>query len=209
MWNQMCRKDKRARFLSESPKTIYRPRMEMLEDRLALATFTVVNTDDDGAGSLRQAILDANNNSGPDEIRFNIAGSGVHTIRPDIKLPDIQGAVVIDGYTQPGASPNTLAVGNNAVLRIEINGDDAGETSGLVITAADCTIRGLVVNGFKKGTSSTQGRGIVALGAASTNLVIAGNFVGIDPAGTTAVPNEGNGIFVLGPEGSDRGLKPG
>jgi uncharacterized repeat protein (TIGR01451 family) len=202
MWNQMWRKIQRARFLSESPKTIYRPRMEMLEDRLALATFTVINTDDNGAGSLRQAILDSNNSAGPDEIRFNIAGSGVHTIRPDVRLPDIEDSVVIDGYTQPGASPNTLAVGNNAVLRIEINGDDAGETSGLVITAADCTIRGLVVNGFKKGTSSTQGRGIVALGSASTNVVIAGNFIGIDPAGNTAVPNEGNGVFVLGPDGA-------
>ena len=38
-----------------------------------LATYTVTNTDDSGAGSLRQAILDANGNAGADTIDFNIA----------------------------------------------------------------------------------------------------------------------------------------
>ena len=39
---------------------------------LNAAIFTVTTTADSGAGSLRQAILDANANPGPDEIRFNI-----------------------------------------------------------------------------------------------------------------------------------------
>jgi len=34
------------------------------------ATFTVENTNDSGPGSLRQAVLDANTNPGPDEIVF-------------------------------------------------------------------------------------------------------------------------------------------
>jgi hypothetical protein len=180
-------------------------RLEVLEGRLAPATFTVTNTDDSGSGSLRQAITDANNNSnsgGPDRIEFNVPGAGVHTIRPDFGLPGVQDPVVIDGYTQPGASPNTLAVGDNAVLLIEINGADAGEDSGLVIFAPDTTVRGLVVNGFRKGQSSTQGRGIVALGAAATNVAIAGNFVGVDPSGTAAVPNENVGVFVLEANGA-------
>src|SRR4051812_42811607 len=41
------------------------------------ATFTVTNTNDTGAGSLRQAIIDANANAGTDQISFNIAGAGV------------------------------------------------------------------------------------------------------------------------------------
>ena len=45
-------------------------------------TFVVTNTADSGAGSLRQAILDANANSGADVINFNITGTGVHTISP-------------------------------------------------------------------------------------------------------------------------------
>jgi len=45
-------------------------------------TFTVTNTNDSGAGSLRQAITNANNDSSatstaPHLINFNIAGSGV------------------------------------------------------------------------------------------------------------------------------------
>src|SRR5262245_3046013 len=44
------------------------------------STFVVTNTNDSGAGSLRQAILSANAQTGPHTITFNIPGSGVHTI---------------------------------------------------------------------------------------------------------------------------------
>jgi hypothetical protein len=40
------------------------------------ATFTVTNTGDSGAGSLRQAILDANANAGADVIAFDVSGAG-------------------------------------------------------------------------------------------------------------------------------------
>ena len=69
---------------------------------------TVTNTNDSGAGSLRQAILDANAAPGVDTITFNIAGTGVRTIQPLTELPVITEAVNIDGYSQPGASANTL-----------------------------------------------------------------------------------------------------
>lgn len=43
---------------------------------LSAATFTVTNTNDSGAGSLRQAIDDANSaGAGPHNIEFNIAGA--------------------------------------------------------------------------------------------------------------------------------------
>ena len=45
-------------------------------------TYTVTSTADSGAGSLRQAITDANASLGLDTIAFNITGSGVHTITP-------------------------------------------------------------------------------------------------------------------------------
>ena len=110
-----------------------RPRLEQLEDRLAPATFTVINTDNDGLGSLRQAILDANaqvNVAGPDRIEFNIPGSGVQTIAPTSALPTITDPVIIDGYSQPGTSPNTNTPdqgGSNAVLLIELDGSGAGD----------------------------------------------------------------------------------
>ena len=84
--------------------------------------------------SLRGAINAANNTSGADTINFNIPGSGVKTIQVDgddttqaIDLPVITEAVTIDGYSQPGASPNSpenelLADGTDAKLLIELNG---------------------------------------------------------------------------------------
>ena len=92
------------------------------------ATFTVTNANDSGAGSLRQAILDANGHSGVDDIAFSIAGSGVHQIVLQSKLPIITDPVTIDGFTQPGAAPNTNPVGQelNATLEIEVTRSGAG-----------------------------------------------------------------------------------
>ena len=82
-------------------------------------TFTVINTKDSGAGSLRQAITDANNNGATlDTIMFDIPGAGVHTITPLTQLSTISNPVIIDAYTHPGASANTLAIGYVAFLFI-------------------------------------------------------------------------------------------
>ena len=77
---------------------------------MLLATFFVTNTDDSGAGSLRQAILDANADAVADRIEFNIPGTGPHSIRPTTPLPAVAQPVVIDGYTQPGASVNSVVI---------------------------------------------------------------------------------------------------
>src|SRR5262249_55932508 len=76
--------------------------LETLEGRLAPALFTVTNALDSGPGSLRQAILDANNSHAAATIAFDISGGGVHTIRPASPLPTFTDPVVIDGSTQPG-----------------------------------------------------------------------------------------------------------
>jgi hypothetical protein len=94
-------------------------------------TFTVTNTNDSGAGSLRQAIDATNANAGADAIKFNIPGNEVKTISPASALPDITDTVAIDGYTQPGTEKNTLAKGTIAVLKIELNGENAGNAAGL------------------------------------------------------------------------------
>ncbi|MBI3418499.1 MAG: hypothetical protein HY043_24675 [Verrucomicrobia bacterium] len=112
-------------------------------------TFTVTTTNDAGAGSLRQAIGDANASPGLDSIIFNIPGAGPHSIQPLSPLPTITDPVVIDGYTQPGASPNTLSQGDNAVLVIELDGTSAGAgASGLTITSGGSTVSGLAINRF-------------------------------------------------------------
>ena len=84
------------------------------------STFQVTNTYEFGPGALRQAILDANRFPDEDRIEFSIPGAGVRTIVLSETLPAIIYPVIIDGYTQPGAAPNTLEVGNNAVLLIEL-----------------------------------------------------------------------------------------
>ncbi len=71
---------------------------------LSAATFTVTNTADTGAGSLREALTDANGAAGPHTIEFNIPGGGVHTISPATPLPQIVivEGITIDGTSQPG-----------------------------------------------------------------------------------------------------------
>src|SRR5262245_42130432 len=53
-------------------RRLSRPTLERLEERVVPAALLVTNTDDGGPGSLRQAILDANANLGPDTIRFAV-----------------------------------------------------------------------------------------------------------------------------------------
>jgi hypothetical protein len=179
--------------------------LETLEDRCLLSTFNVLNTLDSGAGSLRQAITDANTTANvggvADQIDFNIPGAGVHTIIPLSPLPTITEAVVIDGYTQPGASANTLAVGDNAVLLIELNGTSA-VGSGLTITGGGSTIRGLVINRF--GSQVTDGGVFLQ----SDNNVIEGNFIGVDPAGSAALGNTTGVRIVTGANNLIGGTTP-
>ena len=72
-------------------------------------TYTVTTTADSGAGSLRQAILDANANAGADTIAFNIAGAA-STRLPGVGAPPLTSPVTIDGYTQSGRVAEHAAV---------------------------------------------------------------------------------------------------
>src|SRR5437762_1947838 len=110
-------------------------------DRLAgPLNFVVTNTNDTGAGSFRQAITNANNNAGTDNVSFNIGGPGVQSITLLSGLPTISGQAIIDGTTQPGYAGSPL---------IELNGAGAGAgVNGLSISAGNSTVRGLAINRF-------------------------------------------------------------
>ncbi|MCH8046969.1 MAG: hypothetical protein IID44_24980 [Planctomycetes bacterium] len=110
------------------------------------------------------------------------------SIQPLSALPAITDPVIIDGYTQPGSSPNTLANGNDAVLRIELNGTAASGANGLEITADGSTVQGLVINGF-------GGTGVAITG---DNNVLAGNLIGTDVTGTLALGNGSVGVAING-----------
>jgi S-layer homology domain len=171
------------------------------------ATFTVTNTNDSGAGSLRQAILDANANPGVDTIVFNIPGAGVHTITPMIPLPPVADQVVIDGYSQPGSAENTAVIGTNAILQIEIDGSTAGGI-GVDLNGAATShsiVQGLVVNRFSTGVEVDN----------SSDVVVRGNFLGTDPSGMSARPNDSgaqcgaNAALIGGTSPGDRNLVSG
>ena len=163
-------------------------------------TFTVTNTADPGDGTcnasgctLREAIEDANGTSSKDAIHFDIAGGGVQTIKPKSQLPQITWPVTIDGYTQPGASKNTLSQGTNAVLRIELNGEDAEPYPqlGLKIRASNSTITGLVINRF-----GSNGIDVGGFGSNAHGTRVVGNSIGTDPSGTLDRGNDGRGVVV-------------
>jgi titin len=140
--------------------------------------FTVTNKADSGAGSLRQAILDANANPGPDTINFQISGTAPFTINLLSALPAVTDPVTIDATTQTNYSGTPV---------VELNGASAGSSSvGLQLNSASNRVVGLAINRFAE-------EGIVLSGVAN---VIQGNFIGTDTTGTIA---RGNGSFGIYP----------
>jgi hypothetical protein len=116
-------------------------RAERLEYRTLLSVFTVTTAADEGPGSLRQAILDANLNAGADDIHFDVPGVTrvARTIRPLSPLPADGGDLTIDGTTQPGYSGTPL---------IELEGSGAGPDANGLSLGARSAVRGVVVNRF-------------------------------------------------------------
>jgi hypothetical protein len=172
----------------------------------AQATFTVNTTADtpdvaidgicdaDGTApgeqcTLRAALQETEATPAADSIAFDVPGAGVRTITvTGTALPALFRPVVIDGYSQPGASPNTNGPGQgtNAVIRIElVNG--GGISRGLGFCFGDKTVRGLAIGGF-----DTNGITIDCTG--TTGHVVEGCFIGTDAGGTVARPNGGNGV---------------
>lgn len=152
---------------------------EPLEGRLLLATYTVSVASDSGAGSLRQAILDANSNGGLDTILFSI-GSGTRTIAPLTALPTISDPVVIDA-TAPGTFSTQI---------IELSGASAPATAnGLKITAGGSTVRKLVINRFGANGIELQG---------GSGNIIEGCRIGTDVNGTSDLGNADDGVDING-----------
>ncbi|HJQ24061.1 MAG TPA: BACON domain-containing carbohydrate-binding protein [Blastocatellia bacterium] len=175
-----------------------------------LVTYTVTNTNDSGDGSLRQAILDANQSAGTDAISFNISGSGTQTINLLSALPIVSGQVTIDATTQNPQS---------ATPPVELNGSSAGEFAvGFNITAGSTVVRGLVIHSFDGSGISLGGGGNHAEGCyigtnAAGNQMLGNGEQGVSVSsnsnntvgGTTAAArnvicgSSANGVLILGP----------
>jgi hypothetical protein len=142
-------------------------------------TFVVTNTNDSGTGSLRQAILDGNATTGPNEILFNMPGNGVQTITPLSALPAITSTVLIDGRSE-GVFQGTP--GYSGPPLIQLSGPGSGSmVDGLVVAASNTTIDGLAINQFRIGIEISSG---------ATAGFVTGNYVGTDAAGAAPLPND-------------------
>lgn len=154
---------------------------------------TVTNTDDSGAGSLREAILVG------DSIGFAI-GTGPQTIQPLSPLPPLTST--LDARTQPGWSGTPL---------ITIDGSLAGSGEGLLISGPGLTVAGMTITGWAAdgiclpGHPNTTivacvlgGNGrygcIISEPTATGNRII-GGWIGCRADGTP-LPNTRSGILV-------------
>ena len=158
--------------------------MALVYGAVPAVTNIVTNTQDSGPGSLRTALYYAFDHPGT-TVSFNIPAAdagfsnGVFNILPTDQLPTLSRATTLDGGTQPtNSNPNGPA--------IVINGALAPPPSvfpqGLRLRGINCTVRGLVINGF-------AANGILITGSNAANNVVEGCYLGTDPAGNSAVPS--------------------
>ena len=171
----------RLRFTS-APVTRTAPALaEVLEERLALATYTVSNTNDTGAGSLRQAILDANNTpQAADTIVFDASFYGaprvIDVLNPLPQFSSAAGLTIVG----PGSSLLTVrktAVGAGVYRRVFDAFSPTLVLSGMTLTGGNL--------------SGANGAGLSCAGVAPhvtlDDMVITGN---------STSDNNGGGIFL-------------
>lgn len=157
--------------------------------------FRVLSLDDSGAGSLRQAILDANAAPGRNVVEFGVAGAiGVLTSLP--ALSGASGPITIDGTTAPGYA-------GDPVVTLQGPG---GSSIGLNLGSPGNTIRGLEIRGFHTailtGDAAAGGNtfalnrlaeNVIGLNILSDNNMIGG----FDPAdGNAITANTGNAVQI-------------
>jgi len=196
LWERSRSKGPSCRSQSGSDEMSIASMLEQLEPRRLLSTFTVTNTLDSGAGSLRAAITSANATANvggvPDIIAFALAGAGPFVIAVTSALPTITDPVDIDGYSQAGAIKNANAIDKpfNGVVRINLDGIGApAGTNGLNIDAGNTTVQGLSIVRF-------PGSGIRI--TSNSGNVITGSLIGIDITGTIDRGNGNDGIQISG-----------
>jgi hypothetical protein len=151
---------------------------------LVAATFTVINTDDSGLGSFRQAITDGNSNPGPNSINFNLPGTGPFTIKLQSPLQAITNNLTITGSTS--FATGITIDGNQAVQLLQVA---AGGTLNLqFLTLANGSLMSSVA---VPGGASVFNQGILSV----ANCIFSGNQT---TASQDIEPGVGGAIFNLG-----------
>ena len=156
-------------------------------------TIYVTTTADSGAGSLRQAILNANAATGPLTIAFRIAEPSttpwktIHLLSP---FPAVTAnSLRIDGATQTGFFGDTNADGPE----IEISGGGTIDGDGLVIAACFTEVANLAIGGFGGNGLSVANAMTIGCSSGYYTTDLHHLYVGTDPTGSAARPN-GRGI---------------
>ncbi len=164
--------------------------------------------------TLRAALSEANASALVDAINFDIPTSdaghdpvaGVWTFAPASVYPAISEAVVIDGHTQSGATPPTVAwpAPMDGSISLEILGGLGGNTApiGLHLSASavGTEIRGVAIGGF-------SGHGVVV---DADDAVVTHVHSGVRADGTTPAANgvgitvRAGGARIGGPTAADR-----
>jgi HYR domain/FG-GAP-like repeat len=145
----------------------------------SLATSTVTNTNDSGQGSLREALESGGT------ISFNIPGPGPYVINLLSSLPPIApapggiGPVTIDGTTQPGFAGAPIIV---------LNGGGNLSITALDISAGNCVVRGLAINGFGGSAGITLSE--------NGNNIIEDNYIGVGTGGNGSPLTTGNSLGI-------------
>ncbi|HEX3070988.1 MAG TPA: right-handed parallel beta-helix repeat-containing protein [Thermoanaerobaculia bacterium] len=162
-------------------------------------TIYVTTTADAGAGSLRQAILDANatclGNGTLCAIGFVINEPSVNpwkTIRVSSPLPALTAiSTRIDGGLQTAFAGDT----NTAGPEIEISGNGTVDGDGIRLSGCETELANVVVNGFLRNGVSMNAQPCNPP-LFSTNVHVHDSFIGTDPTGSLARPNGERGIGV-------------
>ena len=146
------------------------------------ATFTVTNLADAGAGSLRQAIINANNGAGADVIDFAAGVTGSVTLASEV--PGLAGGISLQG---PGAGLLTVeTVQQSSPFRI-FN----------VPPGATASLAGITIRRSSTAYGQGHGGGVANFGSLTlTNCVLENNVVSkFQDQLTTLDPSRGGGIF--------------
>jgi hypothetical protein len=157
-------------------------------------TFYVSTTADAGAGSLRQAILDANavclGNGPVCAIGFLINEPSINpwkTIRVSSPLPALTAiSTRIDGGLQTTLVGDT----NPRGPEIEISGNGTVDSDGIRLSGCETELANVVVNGFLRNGVSMNAPACQPLQSTSVH----DSFIGTDPTGSQARPNGERGV---------------
>lgn len=158
-------------------------------------TFTVINTNDAGTGSLRQAMQNAAIYPGSHTINFNIpttdagynSSIGVWTIALTSTLPIItHSGILLDGTSQTVYAGNPNQYGPEIML--DGNNQAWADFGFHVYNASNVTIKGFIIGRFVTGVQLS--------GANAQTNTIAGNYLGCNYNATDTLGNT-YGVYIL------------